>query len=52
MVRVHVWTPTGLTIEQQTLLEQLRGDEAFEPRPEDQTRSGKSFFSRVKDVFS
>ncbi|NNF57588.1 MAG: molecular chaperone DnaJ [Rhodothermaceae bacterium] len=52
MVRVHVWTPTDLTADQQVLLEQLRGDEAFRPRPEDQTRGGKSFFSRVKDVFS
>ncbi|HYE96580.1 MAG TPA: molecular chaperone DnaJ [Rubricoccaceae bacterium] len=50
MVRVNVWTPQKLTPEQRALLEGLRTDEAFQPRPDE--RRGKSFFSRVRDAFS
>jgi molecular chaperone DnaJ len=51
LVRVHVWTPQSLTAEQCALLEGLRDAAAFQPRPDDKGR-GKSFFSRVRDVFS
>jgi molecular chaperone DnaJ len=51
LVRVHVWTPQGLSPEQRTLLEGLRAADAFQPRPDEKGR-GKSFFSRVRDVFS
>jgi molecular chaperone DnaJ len=51
IVVVHVWTPTNLTAEQRRTLEQLREEPAFQPRPED-AKDTKSFFSKVKDVFS
>ncbi len=51
LVRVHVWTPQNLTPDQRAFLEELRGEEAFVPKP-DQKERGKSFFSRVRDVFS
>ncbi len=51
MVRIQVWTPQNLTARDRELLEQLRESDAFVPRPEDE-RNQKSFFSRVKDVFT
>jgi molecular chaperone DnaJ len=51
MVRVHVWTPRDLSEEDRELLEELRGSDAMEPDP-DRSRSTKSFFNRVKDVFT
>ena len=50
MVRVHVWTPQHLTDEEQAMLSGLLGAESFRPRPDKQDR--KSFFSKVKDVFT
>lgn len=52
MVRVLVWTPQHLTDEEREMLETLRGGESFVPKPEEQRGDRKSFFSRVKDVFS
>lgn len=51
LVTVHVWTPQRLSEEQRALLEQLREADAFQPRPEEAAQK-RSFFSRVKDVFS
>jgi molecular chaperone DnaJ len=51
LVRVHVWTPRDLTSEQRRQLEEWNGDENFEPEPEE-LDNRKSFFSRVKDVFT
>lgn len=51
MVRIHVWTPVNLTAEEIRLLEKLRESPSFVPRPE-KGHDRKSFFSRVKDVFS
>lgn len=51
MVRVHVWTPTALTDEEVRLIEKLRSSPSFEPRP-GKHEDRKSFFSKVKDVFS
>ena len=51
MVRLHVWTPQNLTQEERTLLEKLRDSPSFAPRPADSDER-RSFFSRVKDVFS
>src|SRR5690625_6893850 len=51
MVRIHVWTPQNLSARDRELLEQLRESDAFVPRPDDE-RNQKSFFSRVKDVFT
>jgi molecular chaperone DnaJ len=51
MVRVHVWTPLRLKDEERQALEGLREAESFRPQPEKEDRR-KSFFSKVKDVFS
>jgi len=52
MVRIHVWTPTNLNDSEKELLEGVRSSEAFTPHPEDVVADDRSFFSRVKDVFS
>lgn len=51
MIRVHVWTPLRLNDDERKLVEQLRGSPSFEPQPDKEDRR-KSFFSKVKDVFS
>jgi len=51
MVRVHVWTPQDLSADEREILETLRTSDSFAPRPEKES-GGKSFFSRVKDVFT
>ncbi|MFQ5569329.1 MAG: molecular chaperone DnaJ [Rhodothermales bacterium] len=51
LVRIHVWTPSELTDEERGILEELRDSPSFVPRP-DLEGERKSFFSRVKDVFS
>ena len=51
LITVQVWTPTKLSDRERELIEELRGGEAFEPQP-DQPQEKKSFFSKVKDVFS
>lgn len=51
LIRVHVWTPRDLTDEEREVLEQWRDSPSFAPKPED-TEPRKSFFSKVKDVFS
>lgn len=51
MIRVHVWTPLRMTDEERDMVESLRGAESFQPEPEEEDRR-KSFFSKVKDVFS
>ncbi len=51
MVRVHVWTPTGLTDEERETIEGMRTSESFIPDPP-VDRDQRSLFSRVKDVFS
>ncbi len=51
MVRIHVWIPRDVTAEEKQTMEKLRRSPSFEPKPEaDGDR--KSFFSRVKDVFT
>lgn len=49
LVHVNVWTPKELNKEQRDFFERMREDENFEPRPE---KSDKSFFEKVKDMFS
>ena len=51
MVRIHVWTPRDMTSEERDIMEQLRESPSFAPRPEE-SPDRKSFFSRVKDVFT
>ena len=49
LVHVNVWTPKELNKEQREFFERMRQDENFEPKPE---KSDKSFFEKVKDMFS
>ncbi len=51
LVTVHVWTPRDLTDEQRELLERLREAPSFQP-PDEEAGEKRSFFSRVKDVFT
>ncbi|RAV29855.1 molecular chaperone DnaJ [Sinomicrobium soli] len=49
LVHVNVWTPKTLNREQKEFFEQMLQDEHFTPKPE---KSDKSFFEKVKDMFS
>jgi molecular chaperone DnaJ len=49
MVHVNVWTPTELDKKQKKFFESMIDDENFIPSP---TLSDKSFFEKVKDMFS
>lgn len=49
LVHVNVWTPQDVTREQKEFFERMQSDEKFEPKPE---KSDKSFFEKVKDMFS
>lgn len=49
LVHVNVWTPKSLTKEQREFFEKSLTDENFIPKPE---KSDKSFFEKVKDMFS
>ena len=49
LVHVNVWTPKTLNKEQKEFFEKNIGDENFTPNPE---KSDKSFFEKVKDMFS
>ncbi|MBT8184428.1 MAG: molecular chaperone DnaJ [Eudoraea sp.] len=49
LVHVNVWTPKELNKEQRDFFERMQGNENFEPKPE---KSDKSFFEKVKDMFS
>jgi len=49
LVHVNVWTPKTLNKTQKEFFDTMREDENFQPKPE---RSDKSFFEKVKDMFS
>ncbi len=49
LVHVNVWTPKELNKEQKDFFERMQNNENFEPKPE---KSDKSFFEKVKDMFS
>lgn len=49
MVHINVWTPTTLDKKQKKFFESMLEDENFIPNP---TLSDKSFFEKVKDMFS
>ncbi|GEC73629.1 molecular chaperone DnaJ [Flavobacterium flevense] len=49
LVHVNVWTPKTLNKEQKQFFEKNLEDENFSPNPE---KSDKSFFEKVKDMFS
>src|SRR6056297_3816603 len=49
LVHVNVWTPKSINKEQKEFFERMQDDDNFVPRPE---KSDKSFFEKVKDMFS
>ena len=49
LIHINVWTPQELTKEQRKFFEQMLNDENFNPNPQ---KSDKSFFEKVKDMFS
>lgn len=49
LVHVNVWTPKTLSKSQRQFFENALDDENFAPHPE---KSDKSFFEKVKDMFS
>jgi molecular chaperone DnaJ len=49
LVHINVWTPKQLNKEQRQFFEKMLTDENFIPSPE---KSDKSFFEKVKDMFS
>ncbi len=49
LVHVNVWTPQALSKEQKQFFENMKEDSHFTPSPE---KSDKSFFDKVKDMFS
>ncbi len=49
LVHVNVWTPKVLNKEQREFFEKMMNHENFEPKPQ---KSDKSFFEKVKDMFS
>ena len=52
LVTFHVWTPKELPSELREKLEELRNNEALQPKPDEGTSSKKSFFRKVKDAFT
>lgn len=49
LIHINVWTPQELTKEQRKFFESMIDDENFTPSPK---KSDKSFFEKVKDMFS
>lgn len=49
LIHVNVWTPQNLNAEEKAAFEKLKGAENLKPNP---GKSEKSFFDKVKDVFS
>lgn len=49
LVHVNVWTPKELSKEQRDFFARMREDDNFVPKPQ---KSDKSFFEKVKDMFS
>ena len=49
IVHVNVWTPKTLTKEQKNFFQKMLDDDNFSPNPD---KSDKSFFEKVKDMFS
>jgi molecular chaperone DnaJ len=48
LIHINVWTPQGLSKEEKKFFESCKKSETFTPKP---TRSDKSFFDRVREMF-
>ena len=49
LIHVNIWTPQNITHEEKEMLNQMNSSPNFKPQP---GKSEKSFFERVKEVFS
>lgn len=49
LIHVNVWTPQHVSPEEKDMLEKMQESSNFTPQPE---KSDKSFFDKVKDIFS
>lgn len=49
LIHINVWTPQELNKEQNQFFEKMLNDDNFSPNP---NKSDKSFFEKVKDMFS
>ncbi|MFY7671000.1 molecular chaperone DnaJ [Tenacibaculum sp. MEBiC06402] len=49
LIHINVWTPQELNKEQKKFFESMLSDDNFSPNPQ---KSDKSFFEKVKDMFS
>jgi molecular chaperone DnaJ len=52
IVRVNVWVPSRLNAQEKELLRQLSKSEHINPSEEERRNNVKSFFGKIKDVFS
>lgn len=52
LVRVNVWVPTKLNAKEKELLRSLSGSEHVNPTEEERQNTDRTFFDKVKDVFS
>ena len=49
LIHINVWTPQELNKDQRKFFETMENQENFIPHP---NKSDKSFFEKVKDMFS
>lgn len=49
LIHVNVWTPQNITHDEKEMLNQMNNSPNFKPQP---SKSDKSFFDKVKEVFS
>ena len=52
LVRVNVWVPMKLSSKEKELLRALSSCEHVNPTEEDRRNNDRTFFDKVKDVFS
>lgn len=52
LVRINIWVPTKLSAREKELLRELAKGEHINPTEEEQRNSNRSFFDKMKDVFS
>ena len=52
IVRVNVWVPARLNAEEKRLLRELSNSEHINPSEEERRDNTRSFFGKIKDVFS
>jgi molecular chaperone DnaJ len=48
LVNINVWIPKNITVEEQKLIEKIKGAESFKPNP---GKGDKGFFERMRSYF-